>query len=220
VTVVAVVDDHRLFAAALGVALGARGLSVYEPPLATLGEVRARLLERRPDVLLLDLDLGESGDGEVLVEPVAACGTAVLVVSATRDEASIGRCLELGAVGWLPKSAPLEDLCGAVAAVARGEPVLDAAERRRLVDVWHRRRGAVPETSYIERLTPMESQVLARMMDGRSVEQIAASRFVSEATVRSQVRAILVKLNVRSQLQAVALASRARWRPPANDDVA
>jgi DNA-binding NarL/FixJ family response regulator len=72
----------------------------------------------------------------------------------------------------------------------------------------------------LERLTPREAQVLRELMAGHQVGEIARTWFVSETTVRTQVKAILTKLEVRSQLAAVGLAHRAGWQPPDAAEVA
>ena len=64
-----------------------------------------------------------------------------------------------------------------------------------------------------EYLTPREQAVLGDLMDGHVAQEIASRSFVSVATVRSQIRAVLAKLSVHSQGGAVALAHRAGWRP-------
>jgi len=221
VTVVALVDDHRLFTSALAVALEYEGFEVAVPALVPAGELRARLVDLTPSVVVLDLDLASAGNGDCLVAPLAIAGASVLIVSAIDDEARIGRCLELGAIGWLPKTTDLDDLVAAVEAAAEGRSVLLAEERSRLVLLWHQSQpeGATP--SGLEQLTRREANVLAQLMQGRAVAQIAVSSWVSEPTVRTQVRSILSKLNVRSQLQAVAVASRNGWVPPSlrNGDV-
>ena len=66
----------------------------------------------------------------------------------------------------------------------------------------------------LELLTPREREVLAHLMLGRPVREIAHVSFVSEATVRTQVKSILAKLEVTSQLAAVGVAHRVEWRPP------
>nr|WP_281374640.1 LuxR C-terminal-related transcriptional regulator [Nocardioides soli] len=63
-------------------------------------------------------------------------------------------------------------------------------------------------------MTPREEAVLGELMQGRTVRDIASSSFVSEATVRTQVKAILSKLEVSSQLAAVGIANTAGWQPP------
>jgi DNA-binding NarL/FixJ family response regulator len=66
-------------------------------------------------------------------------------------------------------------------------------------------------------LTSREQRVLAGLVDGLSAEQIAEEHFVALTTVRSQIRSILQKLGVRSQLAAVAMANRSGWTPPVDD---
>ena len=67
--------------------------------------------------------------------------------------------------------------------------------------------------SPFERLTTRESPVLSALIDGLSGEEIAEAHFVALTTVRSQIRSLLQKLGVRSQLAAVAHANRAGWKP-------
>ena len=66
----------------------------------------------------------------------------------------------------------------------------------------------------LDLLSTREREVLADLMAGRSVREIAERKVVSEATVRTQVKAVLAKLEVGSQLAAVGLAHRVDWRPP------
>ncbi|HXP98899.1 MAG TPA: LuxR C-terminal-related transcriptional regulator [Solirubrobacteraceae bacterium] len=76
--------------------------------------------------------------------------------------------------------------------------------------------GAVPQRAWPEAfaiLTPREQRVLAELMEGHTADQIAKESWVSVSTVRSQIKSILHKLGVNSQLAAVAMAWRAGWRP-------
>jgi DNA-binding NarL/FixJ family response regulator len=211
---IAIIDDHRLLVAALAASLRAEGCEVDVP---ALGEGLAeRLLGSEPDVALLDLDLGASGSGEEVLPALLAGGCRVLVVSGTSDEAVVGRCLARGASGWLPKSASLEELLDAVLQLAAGKEVISQSERNRLLRVWRARRESEAETmAPFLRLSNREGAVLGLLMEGRSVERIAELSFVSVDTIRTQVRAIRTKLGVTSQLEAVAMATRAGWSPEA-----
>jgi DNA-binding NarL/FixJ family response regulator len=200
-THVVLVDDHRLFGAALGAALMAEGFSVTVPELTDLALLCRVVLDGAPDVILLDLDLGAAGSGEDLLGEFVGSGAAVLIVSGTTDEAVIGRCLDHGVAGWMSKCAPFDELLESVRAVAAGAPGPRPA----------RPPGHAAPCSSFEWLTPRESAVLAMLMDGQTVARISAAWYVSEATVRTQVRAVLQKLGVNSQLEAVALATRAGW---------
>jgi two-component system, NarL family, nitrate/nitrite response regulator NarL len=206
-THVVLVDDHRLFGAALGAALVAEGFSVTVPELTDLTLLGRVVLDAVPDVILLDLDLGAFGSGESLLGAFVGSGAAVLVVSGTTDDAMIGRCLDRGAAGWMSKCAPFDELLESVRAVAAGAP---GPRPMRPPPAPPPRRPAPPATSF-DWLTARESAVLAMLMDGQSVARISAACYVSETTVRTQVRAVLQKLGVNSQLEAVALATRAGW---------
>lgn len=208
-----ILEDHQLLSASLAAALQADGYPVLAPDLSDRASLLDEIASRRPPVALLDLDLGSFGSGEEVLPYLVEAGSRVLIVSGNTDPAVIGRCVELGAWGWVPKSAPFDDLLGAILLAASGRPVLSESERDRLLRLWRERRLADEEAlEPFRRLTTREAAVLELLQVGRSVERIAAESFVSEATVRTQVRAILSKLGVKSQLEAVAKASRAGWR--------
>ncbi|MDE3204930.1 MAG: response regulator transcription factor [Acidobacteriota bacterium] len=213
---VVILEDHRLLGAALAAALEVAGFVVDTPELTDPDRVLSALKADPPQVALLDLDLGSFGSGEALLEGLVTMGARVLVVSGTTDEAVVGRCLAAGAWGWVPKSEALDDLVAAIESAAVGRRQVGDAERDRLVGVWRaERESAERALAPFARLSRREGEVLGYLAEGKSVERIAAESFVSETTVRTQVRAILTKLGVNSQLEAVAAAARAGWRPPA-----
>lgn len=213
-TLAAIVDDHCLFRESLAVALRAQGLEVVEPTLVSLDGVCTQLLELRPAAVLLDLDLGPLGSGEPLIQRLTDGGCAVVVVSAILDDLVEGRCLSRGAVACMHKSDPFPAVLAAVLAVADGRQPVPEAKRQRLIAEWRRWQASEKDvTASFARLTPREACVLGLLMDGLAVRAIAARFSVSEATVRTQVRGILLKLGVRNQLEAVALATKAGWRP-------
>ena len=100
-----------------------------------------------------------------------------------------------------------------------GLPVMDHEEREQLLRTWHEQRS---HEQVVRRrlalLTAREREVLGHLMEGRQVREISRARFVSDATVRTQVKAILAKLEVSSQLAAVGLARSVGWQPPAPSD--
>lgn len=209
---VAIIDDHHLLADALTLALRAQQVSGWVPALDDREALVSEVVRTRPDLVLLDLDLGRLGDGTDLVRPFVQAGLRVLVVSATTDPVALARVLQRGAVGVLDKSGRFSDLVTAVAAAVRGQELMTPEQRLRLLDEARRqharRRDALAPFAL---LSPREADVLRELCDGRSVALIARAAVVAEATVRSQVRAILTKLGVGSQLEAVALAHRVGW---------
>jgi two-component system nitrate/nitrite response regulator NarL len=216
---IALVEDHLLFAETLEVALTLDGHDVHRMPIPeqemSSAQLLAGLQRLRPRIVLLDLDLGTAGDGTRLVEPLTQSGIAVLVITASTDRARAGECLRYGARAVLQKSAPLREILGAIRLIAEGRPVLSRDERDRLVAEFFEEKAQIQGLRRkLELLTSREREVLGHLMTGLPVRDIAHRSFVSEATVRTQVKSILAKLEVSSQLAAVGAAHEARWRPP------
>jgi DNA-binding NarL/FixJ family response regulator len=216
---VAVVEDHALFAETLEIALNLEGYVVHRvcpsEKIATGDQVVHEVVAAKPSTVLLDLDLGIVGDGAALVQPLSRAGIAVLIVTASLDRARWGECLRSGARAVLPKRTPLRSILEAIRLLDEGRAVITREQREELIGRFHAERADV---AYLRRkldlLTTRERQVLGDLMTGRAVRQIASDAVVSESTVRSQVKSILVKLEVSSQLAAVGLAHRVGWRPP------
>jgi DNA-binding NarL/FixJ family response regulator len=207
------VDDHQLLAQTLALALGFEGIDCTVADLGDRDALVQAIVGGPPALVLLDLDLGGAiGDGTDLVAPFVAAGCRVLVVSGSTDVDQVCRAVEAGAAGVVSKNAPFERLLEAALAAARGEEVMTHDERLAVLDEARRRRAVrAQDLAPFERLSDREGQVLRALAGGLSVSAIAEEWFVSEATVRSQVRAILTKLGVSSQLEAVAAAHRHRW---------
>lgn len=217
-TRVALVDDHTLFAQALEVILRAHGCEVVrvqlpDEPASTHQLVRL-CLQSGPEVVLLDLDLGAHGDASRLIPHLDERGIPVVVVTAESGEGRWGQCLDLGARRVLSKALPLGDVIATLRRLANGLPIIAPDERERLLGAWRdEQERSRRERELLGTLTPREQEVLSSLMAGRQVRDIARNGVVSEATVRTQVKSILHKLQVSSQLAAVGLASRAEWAP-------
>jgi two-component system, NarL family, nitrate/nitrite response regulator NarL len=216
---VILIEDHALFAESLELALTLEGYAVRRVPIVEHGEsaraLVATVVRLVPRIVLLDLDLGRIGDGVRLIAPMAKTGVNVVVVTASTDRARWGECLVNGARKVLSKSQPLNEILSTVRRINQGLPVIDREERESLINYWHeqgRERAALQRRLAL--LTAREKAVLGELMQGHTVRDIATSSVVSEATVRTQVKSILAKLEVSSQLAAVGLANSAGWRPP------
>jgi DNA-binding NarL/FixJ family response regulator len=216
---VVIVEDHVLFAESLELALTVEGYDVRRVAIPDKeqapGALVTSIARRRPRVVLLDLDLGRFGDGEKLIPPLARAGFNVVVVTASVDRARWGETIRYGARKVLSKSQPLNDILATVRRINQGLQVMTPEEREGLMQHWaEARSGLVEMSARLELLTVRERQVLALLMGGQTVREIATESVVSEATVRTQVKAILAKLEVTSQLAAVGLAHKVGWRPP------
>jgi len=217
---VLIVEDHALFAESLELALNLEGYDARRLPLPSDARATGTFLSAarrlRPRIVLLDLDLGTFGDGVRLIHPLASAGANVVVVTASADRSRWGECLSYGARKTLSKTQPLNEILSVVRRIHQSLPVLDAAEREHLLRQWaEHRRSVEDQRRRLESLTARERQVLAQLQEGLAVRDIARRNFVAEATVRTQVKSILAKLGVTSQLAAVGLAHNAGWRPPA-----
>ena len=216
---VIIIEDHTLFADSLELALSLDGYDVRRVDLPTGHPSPAALLSSvlraNPRIVLLDLDLGRLGDGSRLIAPLAKTGINVVVVTASADRARWGECLRHGARKVMSKARPLNETLSTVRRISKGLPVMDVAEREELIQLWRRDRAAQDELrARLHRLTHRENEVLGNLLEGLTVRDIARLGYVSEATVRTQVKSILAKLEVSSQLAAVGLAHRVGWEPP------
>jgi DNA-binding NarL/FixJ family response regulator len=201
-----IADDHPLFRGALKQALAgmAENTQILE---AGDFEVTKTLVAGNEDLDLVLLDLtmpGASGLSGLIALRALHQSVPLVVVSAHDDPVTIRRALDLGASGFISKSASIEEIRSAVATVLAGGIVSPAnielgAERD-------------PEVSDLIRrllsLTPQQTRVLGMLAEGLLNKQIAYELNVSEATIKAHVSAILQKLGVDSRTQAVITLSK------------
>jgi len=212
-----IVEDHVLLAEALEMTLTGEGFDVRRIDLGLEEAISTALLlstilRARPQVVLLDLDLGIGGDGVRLIAPLARARVHVVVVTASTDRGRWGQCIRHGARVVLSKNHPLRDVVTTVRRVQQGFAVMTTAQRDELLRAFFEQRRVADElATRLERLTRREQQVLDHLVEGRTVREIAELAVVAEATVRTQVKSILAKLEVSSQLAAVGVAHRAGW---------
>jgi two-component system, NarL family, nitrate/nitrite response regulator NarL len=216
---VVIIDDHALFAESLDLALSRAGYEVRQAEVPNSPGRAANLLTRvsrgHADIVLLDLDLGGFGDGARLIPSLVQGGATVVVVTADQDRARWGQCLLQGARKVVSKTGQLNEILAVLRRIDAGLPVLAPGERDELLRMWHERRAQQQQVrSRLDQLTVREAEVLGNLTHGRTVREIASRYFVSEATVRTQVKSILSKLEVSSQLAAVALARQVDWTTP------
>jgi DNA-binding NarL/FixJ family response regulator len=204
---VVVVDDHPMFRLGLGALLTSiDGIEVVGDAADADGAL-ALIGERQPDVVIMDLDLGEtSGVDATAMVAARHPQIAVLVVTMFDDDASVLASLRAGARGYLLKNAPPAVVERAVRAVAQGEVLFgpDIAERAlRLLQGGRRTPHPFPE------LTEREAEVLDEVARGHDNTTIARRLHLSPKTVRNHVSNILTKLQVQDRARAIVLARRA-----------
>ena len=214
---VLIIDDHRLFAESLELALSLEGYDSRRLELpdegGSMATLRSLALRANPRTVLLDLDLGRFGDGVNLIAPLARAHANVVVLTASEDLGRWGGCMRLGARKVLPKSGALQQALATVRRLHQGLPVTSREELEQMLDEWARQRQVNDDLRRrLDLLTPREREVLGALITGRTVRAISQESVVSEATVRTQVKSILSKLEVSSQLAAVGMAHQVGWR--------
>ena len=207
---VLIVEDHDVLTHCLSLTLRTEGIEPVVPPSLDDDVVLDLTREVSPDVVLLDLNLGNGRTSISLVAPLVALGARVMVLTGSPDEGLQGAALAEGAHGVFHKHGSLEELCHTISDLTDGQAVLRPADRDQLIAQAALRADAVEK---VERLSNREREVLCALVEGQSAEAIAQQQFVALGTIRSHIRAILRKLEVSSQLAAVAVARRAGYPP-------
>lgn len=219
---VLIVDDHELLAQSLAWALRAEAFEVAVVRPGSREAILEAAAVHQPEVVLLDLELGGPvGSALPLVAPLRDRGTLVVMLTGVTDRVRLAECLEAGAAGLLPKSAAFETLVDSVREVVELGSLMSAHRRSDLLaELRAQRLERARRLAPFQRLTRREQEVLRALIEGLAAETIATRSYVSLATVRSQIRAILHKLGVNSQLEAVALARREGWPVPGDPSAA
>lgn len=208
-----VADDHPLFRGALRQALMRVGADSRIVEAGDFDSAKALIADNEDaDLVLLDLSMpGASGLSGLVALRGQHSSLPVIVVSAHDDPPTIRRALELGASGFISKSASMDQICAAISQVLAGgictPEGIDLGEERdpEISDLIRR----------LQTLTPQQARVLGMIGEGRLNKQIAYELGVSEATVKAHVSAILQKLGVDSRTQAVIRLSRIGSEPSA-----
>lgn len=198
-----VVDDHPVVRAGLVTILGT------QPDFVVVGEAEDadtainRLLNERPDVLLLDLEM-PGGDGVDILRRARERGSAAraLVFTAFDSDDRILAAVRAGAQGYLLKGAPREDLFRAIRVVHAGGSLLEPVVASKLL-----RQVRHPTTADV-RVTARELEVLRLVARGRQNKEIARDLAVTERTVKFHLSALMRKLGVGNRVEAVSAAIR------------
>ena len=215
---VVVADDHAHTRAGIRVSLEADGFEVVGEAASARRAVEL-VREHAPDVCLLDVHMPGSGVAAA-AEVVRTCpGTAVVMLTYSREDDDLFASLRAGARGYLLKDMDPDRLGAALRGVLAGESALPRSLVTRVLDEFRGRpvssRSGAPRrpTTYAaraERLTEREWAVMDLLRDGLSTEQVAARLFVSPATVRVHVSNVVRKLRVADREAAL----RALDEPP------
>ena len=201
-----VADDHPIVRDGLVAILSA------QPSFEVVGEAGdgvetlRRVVERRPDVVLLDLEMPRMDGVEVLQRLRQSGSNArVIVFTAFDTDDRILAAVRAGAQGYLLKGAPREEIFEAVRVVHAGNSLLQPVVASRLL---RRVSDDSMEAQGVRSLTSRELEVLRLVMRGLQNKEIAHELVVTERTVKFHVSSILMKLGAGNRTEAVAIATK------------
>jgi two-component system, NarL family, response regulator DesR len=193
-------DDQALVRSALAALLELEDDFEVVSQVGRGDEVVAAARDQRPDVALLDIEMpGLDGlaAAAALSQEVPTC--RVIIVTTFGRPGYLRRAMESGALGFVVKDAPAEQLADAIRRVSRGLRVVDPAL------------AAATLAGGVSPLTARERDVLVAARDGATVADIAGRLFLSEGTVRNYLSAAIAKTGVRNRVEAVRVADERGW---------
>jgi DNA-binding NarL/FixJ family response regulator len=202
---VLIADDDDLMRAGLrGVLAGDEAIEVVAEAADGRDAVyRARLHE--PDVVLMDVRMPDL-DGIAATEELLAAmpGTRVVILTTFEQDDYIFGALRAGASGFLLKRTRPEDLIAAIHTIAAGDSLLSPSVTSRVIERMARQPAR--DDARLADLTPRELEVLELLAQGLSNAEIAAALVIEESTVKTHVKRVLDKLELRDRVQAVIFA--------------
>jgi two-component system, NarL family, nitrate/nitrite response regulator NarL len=205
---VVIADDHPPTRALVREALEQQDCAVVAEG-ATADEAVAAARTHRPDVCLLDVNMPGSGIAAAAEITHTVPDTAVVMLTASRDDEDLFAALRAGASGYLLKDMDPGRFGPALRGVLAGEAVLPRWLVLKVVDQFRstpRRRIALPNRTVAAELTEREAEILDLMGKGMTTAEIADQLFLAPVTVRTHVASVLKKLRVPNRKAAIQLA--------------
>jgi DNA-binding NarL/FixJ family response regulator len=208
VTRVLIADDDGLMRAGLVELLTADPEIEIVGQASTGREAVERACRVAPDVVLMDVRMPDlDGISATRELSLASPGARVLILTTFEQDDYVFGALRAGASGFLLKRARPEELIAAVHTVAAGEALLSPSVTRRVIDrMAQQPTPELADQAKLDALTPREREVLECIARGMSNREIAAALVVEESTIRTHVKRVLTKLELRDRVQAVIFA--------------
>ncbi len=196
---VVIVEDHEMVRDGFEMVMAAADDIEVVGTADSLEAGRKLIADLQPDVVVCDFMLPD-GSGAEIAESVSSEHTKVLIVTGADDRRAVEAAVASGCAGFVSKGRSAQDLLGAVRSVAGGAAVFPANLLAAVTQP-----GSEPRSSD---LTKRELEILQLLARARNAEEIATDLFLSVHTVRNHIRAVLTKLEARSQLEALVTGIR------------
>ena len=211
---VLIADDHARFRRGLKMVLEAEeGMEVIAEA-ADGNEAVSKVEEEAPDVVLMDVRMPhQNGIEATRTIRELFPSTKIIMLTVSDDEDDLFDAVKAGANGYLLKEVSIEEVADAVRAVVQGQSLITPSMAAKLISEFGslaRRAEGAQEPSGPPRLSDRELEVLRRVAKGLGNEEIAADLGISPTAVRNHVANILVKLQLRSRIEAAILAMESR----------
>jgi DNA-binding NarL/FixJ family response regulator len=208
-----VVDDHALMREGLRVLIEAKGKMRVVGDAANRSQALELAALEQPDLILLDLDLGDESGLDFLQELLhTGENVRVLVFSGARDPEMQRRAMRLGAMGVLAKDKTSEVLIKAIRKVCAGEVWLERSMTASLLEQIRKTNESPADGDFeagkIASLTKREREIISLVAEGLGTKPLAGRLFISEKTVRNHMASIYGKLEVSDRLELAIYAGR------------
>jgi DNA-binding NarL/FixJ family response regulator len=198
---VAIVEDQDEVRRGLGYVVASAEGFVVAGEFADAESALARLDQCAPDVVLMDIGLpGMNGIDAVRLIRQRRPATSVMMLTVYEDESRIFDSLRAGATGYVLKTTPTARLLEAITALHQGGSPMSSQIARRVVELFHQPGTADPAGD----LTPREREILELLAGGYRYKEIGTRLTISLDTVRTHIRHIYEKMQVRSRTEATA----------------
>jgi DNA-binding NarL/FixJ family response regulator len=211
---VVIADDQPLVRAGIAMLLNAEDDIAVVAEAADGEDALTQAHVQRPDVILMDVRMPGT-DGVEATRAVIDQGLTtqndqpigVIILTTYDIDEAVYAALRAGASGFLLKDAAPTEIVAAIRAVAAGKAWLDPAITRRLINEFTTRpEQHAPTPTQMSQLTPREREVLKLLAQGLSNTEVARQLVISEATVKTHLARVMMKLGVRQKAQAVIAA--------------
>ncbi|MCF6192920.1 MAG: response regulator transcription factor [Kangiellaceae bacterium] len=202
ITVIAV-DDHQIVRQGIESFLSSQSNIEIVASASSGDEAVRQVLEHVPDVVLMDLNLGEGMDGIAATKSIKlnSPNTKVIVLTSYHSDEHIFPAIKSGALSYLIKDIAPEDLAKAVVSAYHGRAVLAPIVAQRIVQDMQTK-DEVSKEHHLTNLSVRESEILLLIADGKNNREISEQLCIAIKTVRCHVSNILSKLHLRERTQA------------------